>query len=255
MSASRLADWRPEIAIVLGSGLSPLLRRWEANERLSYRTFAEMPASTVPGHEAEFVLTQQAGRRVVFASGRVHLYEGRSAREVTAGIRILAEAGIHSLLLTNAAGSLHPGFAPGSWMMIRDHLNLTSESPLTGAPNFLDLTTVYSPRLQEVFRDSAARRQVQLHEGVYACVRGPQYETGAEVRMLRTLGADAVGMSTVLEAIQARALNLEVAGFSCVTNWAAGVGGSAPSHDDVLSTSALAADVFGGLLEEALPQI
>ena len=255
MSASGLAKWQPEIAVVLGSGLSPLLRRWKAQERFRYSDFPEMPTPTVPGHAAEFVLIECAGRRLIFACGRVHLYEGHSARDVTAGVRLLAGAGVRSLILTNAAGSLHPQFAPGSWMMIHDHLNLTNESPLTGVPTFLDLSSAYSPRLRDVFRNSAARRHADLQEGVYACVRGPQYETGAEVRMLRTLGADVVGMSTVLEAIQARALNLEIAAFSCITNWAAGVGGPAPSHDDVLSTSASAADLFGGLLEEALPQI
>ena len=159
--------------------------------------------------------------RAIFAQGRVHLYEGRSAKEVTSPVRILAPSGIKELILTNAAGSANKEFAPGSWMMISDHINLTGTTPLLGEPNFVDMTEVYSEQSRLRFQRAAKKIGMKLHEGVYAGLLGPQYETPAEVRMLRSLGADAIGMSTVLEAIQARALGLEVAGFSCLTNWAA----------------------------------
>jgi purine-nucleoside phosphorylase len=144
--------------------------------------------------------------------------------------------------------------SPGQWMMIGDHINLTGTSPLLGAPNFIDMTEAYSARLRQVFALAAARERMSLHEGVYAGLLGPQYETPAEVRMLRTLGADAVGMSTVLEAIQARTLGLEVAAFSCLTNFAAGISPTNLSHDEVLETGRAAADIFVRLLTAALPQ-
>jgi purine-nucleoside phosphorylase len=156
------------------------------------------------------------------------------------------------LVLTNAAGTLNRDFAPGDWMMLSDHLNLTAASPLAGGPNFFDMSEVYDAGLRGQFRAAASESGVSLHEGVYACVPGPQYETPAEVRMLRTLGADAVGMSTVFEAIQARALGLRVVAFSCLTNWAAGVTGETLSHHEVMDTGRRAAAVLVGLLETGL---
>jgi purine-nucleoside phosphorylase len=154
-------------------------------------------------------------------------------------------------MLTNAAGTLNPAFPPGQWMALCDHLNLTGQSPLTGAANFVDLSAVYSARLRAAFSEAAARREMPLHHGVYAGVPGPQYETPAEVRMLRSMGADAVGMSTVLEAIQARALGLECAAFSCLTNWAAGIAG-ALDHREVIAAGREAAAAFASLLGEVL---
>jgi purine-nucleoside phosphorylase len=177
----------------------------------------------------------------MMAQGRVHLYEGRTADEVTAAVRFMENIGVRKLLLTNAAGTLNTKFEPGSWMMLSDHLNLTGTSPLLGGPNFADMSTVYSPKLRARFAGAASAEGLVLHEGVYAGLLGPQYETPAEVRMLRLLGADAVGMSTVLEAIQARALGLQIAGFSCLTNWAAGLGTTALSHDEVIETGRTAA--------------
>ena len=183
--------------------------------------------------------------------GRVHLYEGHGPREVTAGVRWLAAQGARSMVLTNAAGTLNEGFAPGSWMMLSDHLNLTGVSPLEGA-RFLDLSEVYDAEWRGRFRVAAEALGMPLHEGVYAGLRGPQYETPAEVRMLRAVGADAVGMSTVLEAIQARELGLRVVAFSCLTNWAAGIGGGTLDHQEVLETGKAAADSMIALLGEAL---
>ena len=184
---------------------------------------------------------------------------------MTSIVRVLAEAGIKQLVLTNAAGSLNAKFKPGDWMMITDHINLTGTSPLVGTsrcdvrgsaqradPTFLDLTDAYSPRLREKFRAAARKIDMVLREGVYAGALGPQYETPAEVRMLQKLGADAVGMSTVLEVIQARALGLEVAGFSCLTNLAAGLSKEKLSHEDVLETGKRAAAEFSRLLKATL---
>lgn len=242
-----LRDWRAETAIILGSGLGSLVREDEA-KIIDYAEFGELPRPSVAGHAGRFALGGAGGDRIIFAQGRAHLYEGRSAREVTAVVRLLAAAGVRRLIVTNAAGTTNPSFAPGSWMMITDHLNLTGTSPLVGEAKFIDMTTAYSAAWRADFRARAQRTGVTLHEGVYAGLLGPQYETPAEVRMLRSLGADAVGMSTVLEVIQARALGLEVAGFSCLTNWAAGMEDGALDHSEVLETGRHAADAFARLL-------
>ncbi len=248
----RLRSWKAEVAIVLGSGLNVLVSAIDSANSLGYSEFPELPNPSVPGHAGRFVLGTLGSTRVIFAQGRVHLYEGHTARDVTAGIRILATAGIKRLILTNAAGLANQNFSPGSWMMISDHLNLTGTTPLLGSAQFLDLTETYSKKWRAEFGRAAKTENITLHEGVYAGLLGPQYETPAEVRMLRHLGADAIGMSTVLEAIQARALRLEVVGFSCLTNWAAGIGDSPLSHEEVLETGKNAANAFGQLLSATL---
>jgi purine-nucleoside phosphorylase len=248
----RLREWRAETAIVLGSGLNALVSGVPEGQIVPYSEFAEIPPPSASGHIGQFILGQVGKARVIFARGRVHLYEGHSAKEVTAGVRILAATGIKQLILTNAAGSANKEFAPGSWMMIRDHINLTGTTPLLGQANFVDMTDTYLPHLRERFHRAAQTIGVLLHEGIYAGLLGPQYETPAEVRMLHSLGADAIGMSTVLEAIQARALGLEVAGFSCLTNWAAGIGTDKLSHAEVLETGKTCARNFAQLLEAAM---
>ena len=257
----RLRDWHAEIAIVLGSGLNSLVVDPKGEQIIPYTDFSGIPQPSVPGHAGRFVLGEISGKQVIFAQGRVHLYEGHSAREVTAIVRVLAEAGIKQLILTNAAGALNPKFKPGDWMMITDHINLTGTSPLVGsarcenaspARTFIDLTEAYSPRLRENFQKAPRKIGMILHEGVYAGSLGPQYETPAEVRMLQKLGADAIGMSTVLETIQARALGLEVAGFSCLTNLAAGLSKEKLSHEEVLEVGKKAAANFARLLSAAL---
>ena len=247
-----LRSWGAELAIVLGSGLSSLVESAAAEQAIAYSEFPDLPQPTIPGHAGRFVLGTVNQTRVIYAQGRVHLYEGNSAQAVTAGIRLLAGIGIKRLILTNAAGSTNPRFEPGSWMMLTDHLNLTGATPLFGAPKFVDLTDAYSQSARRHYAAAAREAGIALNEGVYAGVVGPQYETPAEVRMLRTLGADAIGMSTVLETIQARALGLEVAGFSCLTNWAAGIGGNHLSHEEVLRTGAATATNFARLLKAAL---
>jgi purine-nucleoside phosphorylase len=248
----RLRDWRAEFAIILGSGLGSIVPSTKTGNEIAYSEFGDLPRTSVPGHAGRFVLGEINNVHVIFAQGRVHLYEGFSARDLTAGVRVLADAGVKNLIVTNAAGSANPKFAPGAWMMITDHINLTGTSPLLGAPDFIDLSDAYSPQLRERFVGAAGKIDTVLHEGVYAGLLGPQYETPAEVRMLQKLGADAIGMSTVLEVIQARALGLEVAGFSCLTNLAAGISGKKLSHDEVLETGKSAAADFARLLGAAL---
>jgi len=245
--------FRPQWGLVLGSGLGGFVEQMTVTAVLPYGDVAGLPQSRVAGHAGEFVFGTLGGVPVVAARGRVHLYEGREAAEVTAHVRWMAERGIQQLLLTNAAGTCNGAFAPGNWMMLSDHLNLTGTSPLLGGANFFDMSEVYSRRLCAHFSSAAKAGGITLHEGVYAGLLGPQYETPAEVRMLQKLGADAVGMSTVLEAIQARALGLEVAGFSCLTNWAAGMQPGTLAHAEVIETGRHAAGTLADLLARAIP--
>jgi purine-nucleoside phosphorylase len=245
-------DYQPEWGIVLGSGLGMLVEEVDAILSLPYEEITGMPVSTAPGHAGRFVFGRLAGCRVLMAQGRVHLYEGRTAEEVTATVRFMENLGVRRLLLTNAAGTLNPQFAPGSWMMLSDHLNLTGTSPLLGGANFVDMSSVYTPELRTRFASAAQAEGLTLHQGIYAGLLGPQYETPAEVRMLRVLGADAVGMSTVLEAIQARALGMEVAAFSCLTNWAAGLSEQTLSHEEVLAVGKGASEQMLRILGRAL---
>jgi purine-nucleoside phosphorylase len=238
------------IGIVLGSGLGPLADAVMVEREVPFAD-AGLPVSSVPGHAGKFLFGKLSGSSVVLMKGRVHLYEGHAPRTVTAGVRWMAAQGAKRIILTNAAGTLNPAFHPGQWMMLSDHLNLTGTSPLEGA-DFVDLTAAYDPDWREIFRAAAKAADMTLHEGVYAGLRGPQYETPAEIRMLRVLGADAVGMSTVLETIQARSLGLTVAAFSCLTNWAAGISPTPLDHHEVLDTGKQAAEAMIGLLRKVL---
>jgi purine-nucleoside phosphorylase len=249
---NQLRDYHAETAIILGSGLSSLVVDPAKDHIVPYAEFSEIPKPSVPGHLGRFVLGEIEKTKIIFAQGRVHLYEGHSAKDVTSFVRVLAEAGIKQLIVTNAAGALNPKFKPGEWMMLTDHINLTGTSPLLGSAKFLDMTETYSLQVREKFREAARKIDIVLHEGVYAGSIGSQYETPAEVRMLQKLGADAVGMSTVLEVIQARALGLEVAGFSCLTNLAAGLSKEKLRHEDVLKVGRKAAANFARLLSTAL---
>ena len=240
------------VGIVLGSGLGPLADAVEVEQEVAFAV-AGLPVSSVPGHAGKFVFGKLSGSSVVLMKGRVHLYEGHGPRVVTAGIRWMAEQGIEKLILTNAAGTLNPNFSPGTWMMLTDHINLTGTSPLEGA-DFIDMSVAYDADWRGEFRRAATASGMILHEGVYASLRGPQYETPAEIHMLRAIGADAVGMSTVLETIQARSLRLPVVAFSCLTNWAAGITAAHLAHHEVLETGKQAAQSMIGLLTEVLGQ-
>ncbi len=249
----RVREYDAQIAIVLGSGLNSLVQEPARDRIIPYSEIGGLPRSSVKGHLSRFLLSEIGGTRVIFAQGRAHLYEGYSPSEVTAGVRFLARSGLKKIILTNAAGSLNREFAPGSWMMFTDHLNLTGSSPLLGQKTFVDLAEAYSPAWRKQFTQAARELGQTLHEGVYAGMFGPQYETPAEVKMLRGFGADAVGMSTVHEAIQARALGLEVAAFSCLTNWAAGMAAQTLDHGEVLAMGERCAAELFALLRAALP--
>lgn len=240
------------IGIVLGSGLGLLAEAVAVEREVSFAE-AGLPASSVPGHAGKFILGKLGRASVILMRGRVHLYEGHGPRVVTAGVRWMAEQGMRRIILTNAAGTLNPDFTPGTWMMLSDHINLTRSSPLEGA-DFVDLSVAYDAAWRAEFHAAAASAGMALHEGVYAGLHGPQYETPAEIRMLRTIGADAVGMSTVLETIQARSLGLPVAGFSCLTNWASGMTAATLDHHEVLETGKQAAKAMICLLTEVIGQ-
>lgn len=246
-----LREFAPEWGMVLGSGLGTFVDGFTPLAVIPFGVIPGLPVSMVPGHEGRFVLVEIAGKRTVIAQGRVHFYEGYTASQITAGACVMAAAGISKLILTNAAGTLNPAFPPGSWMMLSDQLNLTGASPLTGGANFFDMSEIYSAALRTHFANAAAWEKIALHQGVYAGVTGPQYETPAEIRMLRTLGADAVGMSTVVEAIRARSLGIGVAGFSFLSNWAAGIGGKTLDHADVLSAGENASVGFSKIVGRA----
>lgn len=241
-------DFHPVIGLVLGSGLGSFTEQVEVLFSVPYAELPGMPESKVAGHAGQLV-GARVGREIwALLNGRVHLYEGRQASDVTAGIRLLKSLGCGTVILTNAAGTLRQDHPPGTWMQITDHLNLTGTSPLLGGANFVDMTRVYDPDLADAFSRLSLASGITLHHGIYAGLLGPQYETPAEIRMLRGMGADAVGMSTVLEAIQARALQMRVAGFSCLTNWAAGMNAGPLHHSEVLETGRQSAQQLCDLL-------
>ena len=224
MSMDNIRAAQPKIAEALGIECE-----------VPYSQVPGLLASTVPGHVGRLVLARSNRVPVLIAQGRSHLYEGLNAQQVTAQIRVMHDLGIRTVLLTNAAGCVNAAFAPGELMLITDHLNLTGTSALIGGPNFHDMTEVYTQRHRETLLRAAKEQGIPLHAGVYAGLVGPQYETPAEIRMVRAIGGDAVGMSTVLEAIQARALGMEVVGLSSLTNWAAGMVEETISHEDVMA--------------------
>jgi len=236
----------PRLGIVLGSGLGGLADRLEGAVAIPFADLPGWPAATAPGHAGRLVLGRLEGVPVVALQGRFHLYEGHPAGLVVQPVLLMGRLGAQAVLLTNAAGGIDPAFRAGTLMIIRDHLNLTGVSPLLGSnderlgPRFPDLTRAWSPRLQEMLRRAAAGVGTDLAEGVYAQLLGPNYETPAEVRMLGLLGASAVGMSTVVEAIAARWAGLELAGLSLITNQAAGVTGEPLTHEEVLAAGAAA---------------
>lgn len=251
-----VSDFRPRLGLVLGSGLGDFVASLEDASVIPYAAIDGLPVSGVPGHAGELHLGSIGGVEIAVARGRVHLYEGWSAREVSALVRLFHQMGAENLVLTNAAGIVNPDFHPGEWMLIRDHLNLARQSPLTGSAQFVDQTAVYSGRLRGIFQKVATDSGGEpLREGVYAWVNGPEYETPAEIRMLGRLDADAVGMSTVPEAIQARALGLEVAALSCLTNYGAGISGEPLSHEEVIEVGHRTAGELFALLERVVPRL
>lgn len=244
----------PAVAVVLGSGLGGFAGSLGGATSLPYGDIPHWPASTVVGHEGRLVVGDAGGRRVAALAGRAHFYEGHDLRTVTFAVRVLGLLGVKMLILTNAAGGINVEFASGALMIIDDHINLIGSNPLIGpnderfGPRFPDMTDVYSPRLRRAADETGNALGIPICHGVYAAWHGPSYETPAEVRYLRTIGADAVGMSTVPEAIVARQMGMEVLGISCITNMAAGVLPQPLNHDDVLETAREAHGRFISLL-------
>lgn len=252
----RLEGRRPRVLITLGSGLGQLADEIRDPLVLSFRDVG-LPDPTVPGHAGRFIAGQLHGVEVLAQQGRLHLYEGVAVRDVTAAVRAAADAGVDTFLVTNAAGGIGEDKAPGDILVLRDHLNLTATSPLIGAggaPQFVDMAQAYDPHLRKLAAAAAERVGVEMTEGVYAGLIGPAYETPAEIAMLRTLGAHAVGMSTVSEVIAARALGLRVCGFSLLTN-VHHPGGTATDHAEVLAAAATGGPRLASVLREMLPQV
>jgi purine-nucleoside phosphorylase len=246
----------PDVAIVLGSGLGALTGRVVAPLTLSYSDIPHMPASTVVGHAGQLTFGLLGGLRVACLSGRAHLYEGNPPESVVFGVRLLGLLGVKFVIVTNAAGGIDRLLGPGDLMLIRDHLNLTGQSPLLGpnlaplGPRFPDMSAAYSPELRLLAQKAALGRGMTLRDGVYAGVLGPSYETPAEVDMLERLGAAAVGMSTVLEVIALRHMGVPVLGISCITNRAAGRSPTPLSHEEVSQIAGLSEQKFCDLVED-----
>lgn len=248
------SDLKPRLGIVLGSGLGGLADAVEAPVEIAFADLPGWPAATAPGHVGRLVLGRLDGVPLVLLQGRFHLYEGNDPGLVVQPTLLFQRLGARIIVLTNAAGGIDPAFGPGTLMVIRDHLNLTGRTPLLGqnaddlGPRFPDLTEAWSVRLRELLHACGRAEGVDLAEGVYAGLLGPQYETPAEVLMLRRLGADAVGMSTVLECIAARWAGLEVCGISLITNAGAGYTGQPLSHEEVLEAGAAAGPRLGAVI-------
>src|SRR5947209_8674026 len=236
----KLFALRPTLAIILGSGFQHVLSELEVDAEVAYAKLPGFPPVGVSGHAGKLLIGHLGGTPVMVLSGRAHFYEGHPMALVTFAVRTLAAYGIGDLLLTNAAGGLSRSFRPGDFMAVTDHINLMGTNPLRGAdwpglPRFVDLTRTYDDGLRRLLQRAARQCRLGLHFGVYLAVCGPTYETPAEIRAFARLGADAVGMSTVPEAIVARQCGLRVAGLSCITNWAAGLCSTPLSHQAVLS--------------------
>ena len=252
---------RPKIGLVLGSGLSGLVGELTALTRIPFAKIPSFPRSTVEGHEGTLAIGKLGAVPLAVMVGRVHIYEGYSAKEVAFPARVFWRMGVRSVIITNAAGAVNSAYGKGALVMIRDHINLQGANPLAGpnearfGPRFPDMTTAYDKPYREIAAEEAKRMGTALHEGVYAGLLGPSYETPAEIRFLRTIGADLVGMSTVPGVIAARHMSMRVLAISCVTNMAAGMLEQAINHDEVIETGKRVRAQFVSLLRAVIPRI
>jgi len=249
------------VGVVLGSGLGAFADDLGQSVSIRYDEIPGFAQATVEGHAGRLVIGSAEGVTVAAMQGRFHFYEGYSLEDVTFPIRVLKLVGVHTLILTNAAGSLNTEFTPGSLMIISDHINLMGVNPLIGpnderfGPRFPDLTSTYDPELQNIVIEEAKVLELDMRRGVYAALSGPSYETPAEIHMVRTLGADAVGMSTVPEAIVARHMDMKVIGISCITNLAAGVSSRPVDHSQVIATGERVRSEFTELLKRVVKRL
>lgn len=256
----KIGAFEPEIGIVLGSGLGELADEY-CEIAIPYSEIPGFEASTVSGHKSRLVFAEINGKKVVMMQGRFHYYEGHPIQKVVFPIKVMKKLGVKTVILTNAAGGVNPAFNPSDLMIITDHINHMNVNPLIG-PNddkmgvrFPDMSEVYSPELVELTKKTASKLGIDVQEGVYMALTGPSYETPAEVRMARIVGADAVGMSTVPEAIVAKWAGMNVIGISCICNSAAGVSTVALSHDDVIHAASIAKERFKKLIKEIIKGI
>ncbi len=260
-SVREVTDFVPRVAVVLGSGLGALADEVDDVAVIPYRNIEGFPLSTVEGHKGRLVLGYLMGTPVAVMQGRVHMYEGYSSKEVVMPTRLMHLLGAKILLLTNAAGGLDPDFSGGSLMLIRDHISSFVPSPLIGenvdelGTRFLDMSDVYSPYLGDIMLKCAEDLHIDLKEGIYCQFRGPQYETPAETRLIRMLGASAVGMSTAVEAIAARHCGMEVAGVTCITNMACGISNTKLTHEEVQEVAARVSHDFKSLVKEFISRL
>ena len=254
-------DLRPQIGLVLGSGLGSFADDLNEAVRIPYAEIPTFPCSTAIGHAGRLVVGKSGDVPVAVMQGRVHLYEGYSAAEIAFPTRVLARTGVRALILTNAAGGINLEYGQGALVILRDHISLQGQNPLTGAnderlgPRFPDMSYTYSKRYREIALEEAKKLSIPPREGVYAALAGPSYETPAEIRYLRAIGADLVGMSTVPEAIAARHMGMNVLAISCVTNMAAGIVDKALVHDEVLEVGRRVMGQFVALLRAVLPRV
>ncbi len=260
-SVRKVTDFVPKVAIVLGSGLGDYANDIKVECEIDYHDIEGFPVSTVPGHEGKFIFGYVGEVAVVCMKGRVHYYEGYSMSDVCLPVRLMKMLGARFLFLTNAAGGLNDSFHAGDLMMIRDHISIFVPNPLIG-PNdekfgtrFPDMSHVYDLELQEILRKVAKKENISLREGVYTMLTGPSYETPAEIRLLKTLGTDAVGMSTVVEAIAANHAGMRICGISCISNMAAGISKAPLNHKEVQETADQVAQKFTKLVSETILRI
>lgn len=253
-------NFNPEIGVILGSGLGDFVENYESIS-LSYSDIPGFEASTVKGHAGKLVFIKINGKRFVFMQGRFHFYEGHPIQKVVFPVKVMKKLGVKTLIVTNAAGAVNENFKPADLMIIKDHINMLGTNPLIGANDeslgtrFPDMSEVYKKDLVKLAQDCAKKLNIKVQEGVYAACTGPSYETPTEVKMLRTLGADAVGMSTVPEAIVANYCGIKVLGISCLTNYAAGIIKQPLSHQEVIECAGQVKEKFQNLLLEILENI
>lgn len=253
--------FQPEIGLILGSGLGAIADQIEDAEFYPYNEIPNFPVSTVEGHAGRLVIGTLEGKKVVAMQGRFHYYEGYHMQEVTFPVRVMKLLGIKTLVVTNAAGAVNTGYKPGDLMLISDHLNLSGNNPLIGknleefGTRFPDMSDPYNKELRQKVKEIAKSLEIELQEGIYACMSGPTYETAAEIRMVRTLGGDAVGMSTAPEVIVATHSGIKVIGVSCMTNMAAGILDQPLDHREVMETSEMAREKFIKLMRNVIKGI
>lgn len=248
---TKLKQFGSKTAIVIGSGLASFMEGLDEEFSITFSNL-KLQKPSVQGHSGVISACRLNGQKIIVVQGRIHLYEGYSPSKVTEVMQLLSAIGVSQVILTNAAGALTKDFELGHWMLLSDHINMTAQTPLTG-PKFIDMSDAYSKEKREIVKEEAKRQGIKMFEGVYAGMLGPQYETPAEIRMLQRAGADAVGMSTIMEVIKAKELGINVLALSCLSNWGSGMEGSNLNHNEVLASGSQPAKELQKLLAEVLP--